>query len=372
MKPVSEKSLILVVDDEDETRQLIVQTLEFAGYKIIQAQNGEEGLERLDASNPKMILCDISMPIMDGYSFLKKLKEKHYFDNIPFVFLTSRGEKHEIRHGMYLGADDYLIKPLTVQELVDCVATQLKKRDSLQDYYDVQFKEVRNMIFYTLPHEFRTPLSSILGYAQVMMQVNNIPSDDIPKFGNRIYRSGQRLLHMLENVLLMNQLYYWKLNTICVENLISDGLTSLIDIITTISTSLMKQYQRPNDIRLIIQDYILRISSIHLKKILEEILDNALKFSNTSSMVVVTTHDLGNTILIQVSDVGRGMLPEQIECVNSFNQFDRETFEQQGLGLGLVIARELTELYQGSLVIKSQIGQGTTVSITLPKLIEQS
>ena len=110
-----------------------------------------------------------------------------------------------------------------------------------------------------------------------------------------------------------------------------------------------------------------QISSAHLTKIIEEITDNALKFSEPGTKVRVSSEDHDAEILIIINDEGRGMSREQIGRVTAFQQFERHHYEQQGAGLGLVIAKTLTEIYGGSLTIESMEKGGTTVTIRLLK-----
>lgn len=111
------------------------------------------------------------------------------------------------------------------------------------------------------------------------------------------------------------------------------------------------------------------VSSIHLTKIIEEMVDNALKFSEAAKEVRLNSRVIEGEVRIVIQDEGRGISPEQLAKISAFHQFDRNYYEQQGAGLGLVIARKLTEIYGGHLAINSEERKGTTVTITLPKAV---
>src|SRR5262245_43599651 len=102
---------ILVIEDENEMRRNIVSLLRYSGYQPFEADNGRAGLALARRELPDLILCDVMMPEMDGHAVLRALHEDGQLVQIPFVFLTAKGEKSDLRSGMNLGADDYLTKP---------------------------------------------------------------------------------------------------------------------------------------------------------------------------------------------------------------------------------------------------------------------
>lgn len=116
---------ILVIEDEEDIRKNIAQILEFEGYEVMEASDGISGLHIALKSEFDLILCDIMMPIMDGYEVLEKLKVQK--TPPPFIFITALSGRTDFRTGMNLGADDYLTKPFTLKELTDCVRAQLQK-----------------------------------------------------------------------------------------------------------------------------------------------------------------------------------------------------------------------------------------------------
>lgn len=102
---------ILVIEDSRDMRENIAELLGLAGYEVIKASNGKEGLERMRTTHPDLILCDIMMPELDGFGVLRAMDNLPEFTGTPFVFLTARSEKEDFRRGMDLGADDYLVNP---------------------------------------------------------------------------------------------------------------------------------------------------------------------------------------------------------------------------------------------------------------------
>lgn len=126
---------ILVIEDNKEIRENIVEILELDSYKTIEAANGKEGVQKAVEELPDLIICDIMMPELDGYGVLHILVKKEATANIPFIFLTAKAERSDMRKGMNLGADDYLTKPFEDTELLDAVAVRLKKTEALKKDY---------------------------------------------------------------------------------------------------------------------------------------------------------------------------------------------------------------------------------------------
>jgi DNA-binding NarL/FixJ family response regulator len=131
---------ILVIEDEPEMRRNIAALLRFYDYEPIVAANGRVGVEAARREKPDLILCDVMMPELDGHGVLQALQGDTALARIPFIFLTAKGEKDDLRSGMNLGADDYLTKPVANADLVQAIETRLRrseqqiKRDFTPDF----------------------------------------------------------------------------------------------------------------------------------------------------------------------------------------------------------------------------------------------
>lgn len=118
---------ILIIEDEQEMRRNIVALLRYKGYKPLAAENGRVGLEAARREKPDLILCDVMMPEVGGFEVLRALQADPKLSFIPFIFLTAKGEKDDIRSGMNLGADDYLTKPVGNDDLVNAIEIRLQR-----------------------------------------------------------------------------------------------------------------------------------------------------------------------------------------------------------------------------------------------------
>lgn len=128
---------ILVIEDEQPIRANIIKILKFKGYQGIGAADGTAGVKMAKAYNPDLILCDIMMPGLDGYEVLNILSKDPEVATIPFIFLTAKSDRSDMRQGMNLGADDYITKPFTSKELIEAISARLEKQaTTIQPYLD--------------------------------------------------------------------------------------------------------------------------------------------------------------------------------------------------------------------------------------------
>jgi DNA-binding NarL/FixJ family response regulator len=127
---------ILVIEDDSEMRRNIVIVLRLEQYQPIAAENGRVGLELAKREKPDLILCDVMMPELDGYGVLKALHEDPNTALTPFVFLTAKGEKEDLRSGMNLGADDYLTKPVAQADLLKAIEARLRRSEQRNAHWE--------------------------------------------------------------------------------------------------------------------------------------------------------------------------------------------------------------------------------------------
>lgn len=126
---------ILVIEDNTDVRENTAEILEMANYKVLQAENGKNGVELAQNTKPDLIICDIMMPVLDGYGVIHLLNKNPGTASIPFIFLTAKSERSDLRKGMEMGADDYISKPFDDIELLNAVESRLKKNDVLKAEY---------------------------------------------------------------------------------------------------------------------------------------------------------------------------------------------------------------------------------------------
>ena len=187
---------ILIIEDEAHLREEVASTLKYENFEVLEAENGNQGLKMAIEKKPNLILCDILMPGMDGYEVFNEIK-KTLPAQIPFIFITALDKRTKRRQGMEMGADDFLIKPFTREELLNSVKARLKKTAEHQN----QIRHIRECIVYSIPHEMRTPLSAILGLSEILTdEAAYLSKEEINEFGNSIFKSGKRLHEIIQKL----------------------------------------------------------------------------------------------------------------------------------------------------------------------------
>ncbi|MFN8577132.1 MAG: response regulator [Candidatus Sericytochromatia bacterium] len=352
---------IMVVEDTKSVREELVTILEFEDFEVIEAENGMMGLEYAQKFLPDLIVCDVLMPELDGFGLLKLLREEPATENTPFIFLTAKAAKEDLRGGMELGADDYLTKPFTPEELLSAIRTRLNKHENMEKQSQNKIDALCENIVYAMPHEFITPLTAILGYSELLIDTAN--DQNIVKISEGINSAGKRLERLIQNFLVYSQVEVLLNSPEKIDSTRSLSITNPASIIKELAMFKAKHFKREKDLAVEVMDANVQISTENLKKIIEELTDNAFKFSKAGSIVNVKSIMSKDLYTIEVSDSGRGMTSEQISNIGSYIQFERKFYEQQGMGLGLTISKKLVQLHNGSISIESTPEKGTKVVI---------
>jgi two-component system, sensor histidine kinase and response regulator len=361
---------ILVIDDEEWLREMMLLALRQRGFEVIEAENGEKGIEIARKEVPDLILCDVNMDKVDGYLTLSSLRSEPITASIPFILMTGLADQAGMRHGMELGADDYLPKPFTIEALYAAVDARLKKAKTVREEAERKLADLRDNISMMLPHELRTPLNGILAYGEILVaDAETITPKDIAEMGQVIHDSGKRLERLIENFLIYAQLELLNSDPQYLQTLLRKNTPRPASLIEQDAREQAELARRPNDLRLELTEAPLPISDEYLSKVVEELVQNAFKFSSVNTPVVVKLVEADNAVTLSVLDTGRGFSTEHISKVGAYMQFDRKLHEQQGLGLGLTIVRRLSEIHGGTLTILSEKGSGTVVSIKFPRAV---
>ena len=137
---------VLIIEDNNDIRENVIEILELAGYQVFEANNGKAGVDLAIKNKPDIILCDIMMPELDGYGVLYLLNKNTETAAIPFIFLTAKTERLDLRKGMEMGADDYLTKPFDDMELLSAIESRLKKKEQQQNYYSNSLDRLNTLI----------------------------------------------------------------------------------------------------------------------------------------------------------------------------------------------------------------------------------
>jgi len=358
---------ILIVDDQKTSRQAVIDILEAHHFLVIEARDGIEGLTAAHQHHPDLIISDIVMPNLDGYGLLGALAEDEATAAIPVIMLSAREDQEDIRQGMNLGADDYLTKPLRAAQLIAAVQTRLEKQAKIARQSEKKLNELRQNIAYALPHELRTPLNIIQGYSEILVEDFEQKEPFYAESMEEIRRSVRRLSHLTERFWAFTETELFRNDPDWLQQLQQSETLNAGESINRVALEIAIERNRESDLHVDLSMSGLPISERYLRKMVQELVSNAFKFSQPGTPVFVTMRLDSTSTTLQVMDYGRGMNTEQITQIGAYMQFERRYYEQQGIGLGLHLARRLAELHGAQLDIQSEPGQGTVVSVYFPR-----
>jgi signal transduction histidine kinase len=353
-----------VIEDELAIQDIIYDILTARDFTVLMASDGQMGIELAQQKLPDLILCDVGLPIMDGYTVLQTLRQDKTTGAIPFIFLTAYSSVDDLRQGMESGADDYLAKPFSATALFRAIDARLHKKNQIKEFYEESLEQLRRNITLALPHEFRTPLVGILGASEFLLSdFESLEPELVRELLQDIHRSGDRLHQLIQKYLCFVRLQDRHVRQTPLPQEIGDGADI---IITETAQRLLNKCERLQDLQLNLTSTSLVLNGVDCCKLIEELLDNAAKFSEPGTPIILAVSHQNGYDQISVQDRGRGMTQLELGSIGALQQFQRDQYEQQGTGLGLAIAQLIASIYGGKLIIDSQIDQGTTVNVSLP------
>jgi signal transduction histidine kinase len=365
---------ILVIDDETILRNEVIDWLTFEGHEVIPAENGLVGVERAIEWLPDLIICDVTLPYLDGFGALLEIHSNAALAQTPFIFVTARATHDDIRYGMTLGADDYVTKPFTRMQILEAVQSQLEKFAARERIYQQEMLQLQNALaqeqeqrllktrlIAMFSHDFRNPLASILSSTNLLITyADKVTPERRFSIHNRIESSVKQLLQMLDDMLVVSQMESGHLNFIperidvgaVFEQIVEEFQNTTGDTYTIVFENRVTSPAMA-DVRL------LRQMGLNL-------ISNAIKYSPRGSTVRVTLNvDEQNYVLV-VEDQGIGISEDDQKRL--FEPFERgkNVGDIAGTGLGLAIVKRAIELYGGSIRIESTLNQGTSMIVTFP------
>jgi len=353
---------ILLIDDDEQTRKVFGFALRRHGYQVLEADSGYTGLEMAKKYVPDLILTDVNMPGGDGKALLFHIRQDPELSAKQVILMTGHADSIAPRSAMESGADDFLIKPFTLEALCTCVEARLKRAEIHWRVEDRNLEKLRSSLLATLPHELFTPLAGIMGVSEYLYShATIIALDEMQQLHKEIYNSGQRLHRTLTN--------YFRILGLEQEasRLTSRTLMSAAAVREAIQVGVDSVLARPGPLRTIalkLSDFPVSAHDDDLRTIVEELVDNARKFSSIGSEIKVSLDHDGK---LSVTNVGKGMTPQEIKQIGAFQQFDRNNHEKHGLGLGLILVQKLADRNGARFAIESDPTRTTTVSVTFQK-----
>ena len=392
---------ILVIEDEESIRENILELLEAENFQGIGATNGKIGIKMAIDQIPDLILCDMMMPEVDGYGVLKALRSEPLTSTIPFIFLTAKAEKSDIRKGMELGADDYITKPCTPQELLKAITIRLEKHKTISKQSQKTLDELRTNISMSIPHELRTPLHAIIGYSQLLLEdARDSGCKDFVTDLDKIENAGTHLLSLVNDILDFSKIEAGGMKLEIEEF----DIQSLIENVASATKPLVGKNGNVLDIECDRTVGTMHADFGKLRQVLIHLLNNAAKFTKNGRVKVSVRRIAGSDqlnlgrsavdnsiaagcteksnsiacpvanvqesdwICLSVKDTGIGMSEEQQhKLFEAFVQADCSATRQYGgTGLGLTISRHYCEMMGGKIFVESEEGKGSIFTVRIP------
>ena len=354
----SAPATILIVDDTPANLALVVEYLEARQFRMLVAQGGEEGLQRALLVQPDLILLDAIMPGIDGFEVCRRLKARESTRDIPVIFMTSLADTQDKLTAFAVGAVDYVVKPLQVEEVMARVNAQLALRTMHRQL--VAANRELEAFSYSVSHDLRAPLRAIGSFAQILRKDwRESMGEEGQRHLDTIIATSARMGTLIENLLLYARTARMKgaavpvplaplvqhLATIFGERIASSG--ARIEILDPLATPL-------GDATLIGQ-------------ILNNLVDNALTYRchEGTPRVRISAERAGEHVLIRVADNGIGIEPEYHEKIFQVFQRLHASDEYPGSGLGLAIVAKAVRAMEGEVSIESMPGRGSTFAVRL-------
>lgn len=358
----SQKPLVLVVDDSASMREGISAILRHIGCDVKTAINGRLGYDIARECSPDLIISDLEMPEANGFELLSSVRSDSSLTMVPFIMITGVSDRSSTRRAMELGADDYLTKPFTPDEVMSAVRSRLDKQRNWRQATQALAATYSQGMMGVLPHEFRTPLNAILGFAELMSMIadRGLTPTQTREFAETIQRAGKTLLSHTTRFLTLME--YQGLPTPVAEQ---PSLLVTKASIEKIANEVLAE-QLPDgriEARIEIAETAVKCGEHLLLTMLRELASNAVKFAAPETPIVITGAIERERYLFCIDNQGPPFPVDKIRQIGAFVQFDRAHQEQQGLGIGLAIITHAARLGGAQLNIANLPGR--TVRATL-------
>lgn len=355
--------LIFLIDDVIQNLQVIAEILRQQGYRISGANNGNSALEMLQQLKPDLILCDIMMPEMDGYELARQLKSNPQTADIPLIFLTALSESEDVIKGFEAGGVDFVAKPFNTAELLARVKNHLELKQA-RDTIEANAKrlsalnEEKDQILNIAAHDLKNPLASILLMAEmIQLKRGMMSTEKLLDYADHIFQDANRMLQIITNLLDVNriesgqikaQLEAWPLHEVFER--------------------LKQEYsQKANHKGVLLEvtdvdpQLKLKTDPLLLFQLLDNLLSNALKFSQPGKTVWLRYREQGRHLYLEIEDQGPGFSPaDQQKMFQKFARLSAQpTAGENSTGLGLAIVKRLSKMLEAELGFTTEVGVGS-------------
>lgn len=374
---MSHSGKILVVDDSPDNVFLIKTILEEEGYTIYTAENGFSALAQLQASPCDLILLDLMMPEMDGYEVTRRIRgDMKLQQYIPILLITAH-DAPNVAHGLDLGADDFIRKPVTVDELLARVRSLLRLKYSMDERDEIARQ--REDFVSRLTHDLRTPLVAADRMLALFQQ--GALGELSPQMQEVIAIMARSNLNLLSMVNTLLEVYRFEagrktlaFQVVNLNQLLQEVVGELSPLTQVKSLAINLDCGESSNPSTVTGD------RLELHRLFTNLIGNAIKFTESGSIsiscknVILSSHSdnykfvfpatVSEYMTVEIADTGPGIPPE--EQATLFERFRQGSHKISGSGLGLYLSRRIVEAHQGNIQVSSEVGKGSVFIVSLP------
>ncbi len=361
---------IAVVDDEPASREALCALLSAEDLDVVSVSSGRELLRRLPELLPDVILLDVMMPDLDGYSVCRELKQSITLRHIPIILITALDSMQDRIHGLEAGADEFLSKPVTRLELQARVRTMLR----IKMQYDQleRMLELRQALSYMIVHDLRNPLAAVMLYLQLLKRRGSVLPEHM-RYLDMATSEAQKMSGFLDDMLMLAKMERGKLSIsrspVYVDHLLEQVRQKMVPYAESQGVTLALKTDG--------QSYPVVADVALFQRVAENLVANALKFSPAQSVVTVLVEyprknlneeevNSAPAVRLSVSDQGRGIPPE--DFVRMFDQYEAVHMKEHGkaeLGLELAFCRMVAEAHGGRIYAGNNPDKGAIITVEL-------
>lgn len=342
---------ILVIEDDPAIRATLIDILELNGHSVIHAVNGVAGVALARQESPDVILTDVAMPELDGFGVIKALRADEQTRSIPIIVITASVEPERMRHAMDLGAEDFLVKPFTEDQVLKSIHARLEKK-ALLDELDA--------FAHTVAHDLKNPIGVLLGRAGLLRMLWESADDaTLLKQVDELEKGAVRLSSIVDELLILAGVGRQTVEPkpMAMEPVAREALARVDNLVQQSKARVELSPEWP-------------VALGHAPWVTEiwmNYLSNAVKYGGTPPDIRLGAEPVveRKAVRFWVQDNGAGLTPEQ--QAQLFKQFSRiANTRAQGHGLGLSIVRRIIEKLGGQAGVDSQPGIGSRFWFELP------
>lgn len=348
---------VLVIEDNAEVRKILRVMLGHAGYSVLEADNGQAGLDLLTETDVDLILLDVMMPGIDGFDVLKQLRRDFSMVQLPVIMVTALTEQEHVLKALNLGANDYITKPVDFRITLARINSHIALKNLAQQNRD--FVSITS-------HDLKKNLAVILDVTEVLDETlrSKLDDSDVMEMIGLIAESASTMKRITEDFLELRVVEEGKLRLFRSEININDLVTKVLarNNEQAVKKSISLMTDLAGDVP------VTRADSERLEQVLDNLIGNAIKFSQAETCVRIVSVSENGRVIVKVIDEGPGFTEAELPIV--FEKFapisNRPTGGEVSTGLGLAICKQFISLHKGDIGVQNNPGVGATFWFSLP------